>query len=70
MTDAELRDAAVARLKQTTTGYLKTNGQQKPPPWPEGSGHWKDALEYLGQIGQEPPLPSNVARSAPTGKVT
>jgi hypothetical protein len=70
MTDKELRDAAVARLKQTTTGYLKNNGQPKPPPWPENSAHWKAALDYLAQIGQEPPTPSNVAHSAPTGSVT
>jgi hypothetical protein len=42
-------------LKQTTTGYLKTNGQQKPPPWPEGSAHWRAALEFLAQIGETPP---------------
>jgi hypothetical protein len=69
MTDEELRDAAVARLKQTTTGYLKANGQSKPPPWPENSAHWKAALDLLDQIGQELPLPSNVARSASTGSV-
>lgn len=68
-TDAELRDAAVAKLQQTTTGYRKSNGQPKSPPWPEGSTHWKPALDLLAQIGQQPPLPSNVARSAPTGSV-
>lgn len=57
MTDKELRDAAVAHLKQTTTGYLKSNGQPKPPPWPAGSTHWGPAMDLLAQIGQEAPPP-------------
>lgn len=57
MTDKELRDAAVERLKKTTTGYLKSNGQSKPAPWPEGSANWKAALDYLAQIGQAAPPP-------------
>lgn len=56
-TDKELRDQAVAHLKQTTTGYLKSNGQPKPPPWPEGSTHWKSALDLLAQIGGTTPVP-------------
>lgn len=58
MTDKELRDAAVAHLKKTTTGYLKSNGQPKPPPWPAGSTHWAPALDLLAQIGGDVPPPS------------
>src|SRR5262245_20048061 len=57
MTDKELRDAAVGHLTKTTTGYLKANGQPKPPPWPEGSAHWKAALDLLAEIGLEVPEP-------------
>ena len=69
-TDKELRDAAVVRLKQTTTGYLKNNGQPKPPPWPENSAHWKAALDLLAQIGTQPTPPSNVASSSATQVVS
>lgn len=67
MTDAELRDAAVAHLKQTTTGYLKNNGQPKPPPWPEGSTHWAPALDLLAQIGGVVPPPLGKLRDKPPG---
>jgi len=58
VTDAELRDAAVAHLKQTTTGYLKNNGDSKPPPWPANSTHWGPAMDLLAQIGGATPPPS------------
>jgi len=54
MTNKELRDAAVAHLKKTTTGYLKNNGQPKPAPWPAGSTHWAPALDLLAQIDATP----------------
>lgn len=52
MTDKELRDAAVARLKQTTVGY-KNKHWTIPPP----GTHWDAALDYLALIGQEEPPP-------------
>lgn len=52
MTDKELRDAAVAALKQTTVGYK--NKHWTTPP--EGS-QWDKALDLLVQIGVEPPTP-------------
>lgn len=57
MSDSELRDQAVAHLRQTTAGYLKSSGAERPPPWPEGSAHWQPALSLLAQIGQTPPPP-------------
>lgn len=58
MTDAELRDAAVAELKQTTVGWLKTNGT---PRYPSGTApdttHWGNAMKLLAQIGQQAPPP-------------
>lgn len=47
MTDAQLRDAAVAELKKTTVGYV--NKKWKVPP--VGS-QWKKGLDLLAQIGQ------------------
>ncbi len=52
MTDAELRDAAVAKLKQTTVGYK--NKHWTVPP--EGS-NWDSALDLLAQIAVEDPPP-------------
>jgi hypothetical protein len=55
MTDKELRDAAVAELKLTTAGWLKTNGA---PRYPSGvapaTTHWGKAMTLLAQIGQAP----------------
>jgi len=65
MTNQEIRDAAVAHLKKTTTGYLKSNGGEKPPPWPAGSTHWGPAMDLLSQITDgtapdpPPPPPAN-----------
>ena len=50
MTDAELRDAALAELKLTTVGYINKNW--KTPP--KGT-HWANALGLLEQIGATPP---------------
>lgn len=69
MTDKELRDAAVAHLKQTTTGYLKNNGQPKAPPWPIGSTHWGPAMDLLAQIGQSVP-PTPIGFDIPRWNVT
>lgn len=56
-TDAEIK-AAVAHLKQTTTGYLKKDGTPKAPPWPEGSAHWAPALDLLeGSTPTPDPVP-------------
>lgn len=52
MTDKELRDAAVARLKLTTVGYK--NKHWTVPP--QGS-NWDAALDYLAQIGGAAPPP-------------
>ena len=49
MTDAELRDLAVAELVQTTTPYsyfVKASKEPKPET------HWGKALEYLSRIGE------------------
>ena len=55
-TDAELRDAAVVHLKETTVGFK--NKHWKIPP---AGSEWKQALALLDQIGvpepPEPPLP-------------
>lgn len=55
MTDEELRDRAVARLKQTTTGYQSfVKKGVEPPP----SSHWGAALADLELIGlSDPPAP-------------
>lgn len=49
MTDAELRDAAVAELQQTTRGLKGFT----PPP----KSHWGKAMSALEQIGQVAPPP-------------
>lgn len=52
-TDAQLRDAAVAELKQTTVGYINKNW--KIPP---AGTRWANALALLDQIGAViPPIP-------------
>lgn len=50
MTDAELRDQAVAELEQTTIGYI--NRKWTEPP---AGTHWRAALDLLVQIGSTPP---------------
>jgi hypothetical protein len=54
VTDAELRDQAVAELKQTTVGYI--NSKWKVPP---AGTHWANALALLAQIGGVTPPPPN-----------
>lgn len=46
-TDSELRDQAVAKLKETTVGYL--NAHWKTPP---AGSKWAEGLALLQQIGQ------------------
>lgn len=63
MTDAELRDAAVSELQQTTISYAEWNKRVeqgykgKPYNWPNTS--WGRAFDLLNAIGQqeEPPPP-------------
>ena len=54
MSDATLKDAAIAELKQVTTGWLKTNGQ---PRYPSGTApmttHWGKAMDLLRQISSD-----------------
>ena len=45
VTPQELRDQAVAELKQTTVGYVNKNWKVPPP-----GTHWKKALDILDQI--------------------
>lgn len=52
MTDAEIRDAAVAELKKTTVGYK--NKHWTTPP---AGSQWEKGLGLLAQIGQAPPPP-------------
>lgn len=52
MTDAELRDAALAELEQTTVGYV--NSKWKTPP---AGTHWANARALLAQIGAVTPPP-------------
>ncbi len=61
MTDAELRDQAVAALKQTTISYPEwlnriKNGYKGKPYNPVGTNWWK-AFDYLEQIGLAPQDP-------------
>lgn len=72
MTDAELRDAAVAELELTTAGWRKSNGQ---PHYPSGTApatsHWGKAMSLLEHIGQSappppPPPPPSTDFSIPT----
>ena len=53
MADKELRDAAVAELKKTRIGYLKSDGS----PRPTMGAQWKKGLDLLDQIGQAAPPP-------------
>jgi hypothetical protein len=65
MSDADLRDQAVAELKQTTVGYI--NKKWTVPP--EGT-HWQKGLALLAQIGAvTPPAPSTgTVRTAQPGQ--
>lgn len=68
MTDAELRDAAVAELKLTTAGWRKPNGQQNyPSGTAPATSHWGKAMALLGQIGQVVPPPPPPPPPPPTG---
>lgn len=62
MTDAELRDAAVAELKQTTVGWNKVANYSSTKL---ATTHWGKAMSFLEEIGTTeppppPPLPSNL----------
>lgn len=46
LTDAQLRDKAVAALESTTIGYTEWRKEGKP-----GNTKWSTALAYLAQIG-------------------
>jgi hypothetical protein len=61
-TDAELRDQAVAELKQTTVGYK--NKHWTTPP---AGSHWDNALDLLEQIGQAAPPPDPDPTPVPSG---
>lgn len=65
LTDAELRDAAVAELKLTTAGWRKPNGASNyPSGTAPATSHWGKAMNLLEQIGQvplPPPPPSGMA---------
>lgn len=52
LTDAQLRDQAVAELAQTTVGRI--NSKWKTPP---AGTHWANAEALLAQIGQASPVP-------------
>lgn len=52
MTDAEIRDAAVAELQQTTVGWKNTHWTQPP-----AGTHWKNAMVLLAEIDQPAPPP-------------
>jgi hypothetical protein len=52
--DAELRDAALAELKQTGVGYAYFT---KKGTVPNPKTRWGKALAYLEQIGKPPPPP-------------
>jgi hypothetical protein len=72
MTDAELRDAALAHLELTTIGYTTwidrvTNGY-KGQPYDGTKTEWGKALALLAQIGVTAPPPGS-ADSAPIGPV-
>jgi hypothetical protein len=56
VTDAELRDAAVLKLKQTTVGY-KNKYWTVPPP----GTSWAQGLALLAQIGKPTPPPDTWA---------
>lgn len=60
MTDPELRDQAVAELRQTTVGYLSNpakGGCKHDWILPPGGTHWANALDLLAKIGEAPPPP-------------
>jgi hypothetical protein len=53
VTDAELRDAALVELEQTTVGYRNTHWQTPP-----AGTHWRKGLDLLAQIGATVPTPT------------
>lgn len=55
MTDAEIRDAAVAELEKTTDSYPTWVRKGRP-----ASSHWAKAFGFLAQIGALPPPPSGL----------
>lgn len=71
MTNAELADAAVAKLKSTTISYPtwldRVQNGYKGKPYPPENTAWGQAFALLDQIDD---LPSNVARSEQTDPVT
>lgn len=65
MTDAELRDKAVAALKETTASYPNWVERKDRGVYPDiTKTKWWQALDYLGKIGVEPP-PEPVVVAAP-----
>lgn len=61
MTDAELRDAAIAELEKTTIGYTtwldRVQNGYKGKPYDPAKTAWGRALDLLEQIGQAPSEP-------------
>ena len=59
MTDAQLRDAALVELRETTRGLKGFT--------PPSTSHWAKALDFLYQIGkaEEPPLPPSAIAALP-----
>lgn len=65
MTDAELRDAAVAALKQTTVSYPEWERRRAQGSYPDVTKtKWWQAFNLLGQISALPP--QTVIRNAAT----
>jgi hypothetical protein len=64
MTDAELRDAAVAELELTTVGYINKNW--KTPP---AGTRWANALALLAEIGGVTPPPPGWSIAPPQAPV-
>ncbi len=61
MSDVTIKDAAVAELKQVTTGWLKPNGQPRYPNGPPVTTHWYKAMTLLSQISVTNATPRNAA---------
>jgi len=61
-TDVELKDAALVELKQTTVGWLRTNGK---PRYTSGQAplgtHWRSAMDLLAQISSANAVPRDAA---------
>lgn len=49
-TNAQIRDQAVAELKLTTVGWLKSNGVERYPGGAPLTTHWGKAMNLLAQI--------------------